>query len=99
VDWRLRGPKLSPYYPSVKDLNLPADCLLLATQTVGVEYPNWKKVVEGILSTVVTLGNRTGWESNNTLNVLTVISPDGVVLWEDFIFTSFSNYKNQSVVV
>ena len=61
LHWRLMKlrnwpPTQGQNYPTVQESNLAGDSLLLVMESVGVEFPNWKKAEEGFFTGIITLG-------------------------------------------
>lgn len=88
-------PSQGQFYSEVQELNLAPDCLLLVMVSVGVQFPTWKKVVEGFFSGIITFGRGANWESDNTLHKLGIIDAEGVVLWADSFFSPVGGHKSQ----
>jgi len=88
-----RPPSQGQIYPEVRELNLAPDCLLLVMETVGLQFPTWKKVVEAIFT--APLRGYGGWESDNTLHELVIIDAEGIVLWTDSFFSPIGGHKSQ----
>jgi hypothetical protein len=101
LHWRLMKlrnwpPTQGQVYPTVQELNLAADSLLLVMESVGVQFPTWKKVVEGFVTGVITFGHGATWDSDSTFHMLGIIDPEGVVLWADSFFSPAGGHNSQA---
>jgi hypothetical protein len=89
-------PTQGQFFPQLQELDLAPDCLLLVMESVGVQFPTWKKVVEGIVTGVFTFGHGADWDSDNTFHMLGIIDREGVVLWADSFFSPAGGHDSQS---
>jgi hypothetical protein len=81
---RLKG----AVFDQVKGLDLPADSILLLTQSFGEQYPAGKKVGEAFLSLITSRM----WQQDNTYHLLFVLRPGtGEVLWADSLYETGGN--------
>jgi hypothetical protein len=79
------APTQGQHNPGVKALNLAPGSILLVTQSVGVQFPTWKKWVEGI---VIFSFGALGWESDNTRHLMAIVEPGGEVIWAGSLISS-----------
>jgi hypothetical protein len=84
--------------PRVDRLGLPEDSVLVVTQSHGVQVPFGKKFAQGFFSTLLTLGNGAGWDSDTTAHQVYILHPKtGEVLWADGYVETGGNRSRSAI--
>jgi hypothetical protein len=83
-------------YSNVKSLDIPADSVLLVSQSIGVQVPWGAKVVQFFYSMINHLGSteylaarnlffpqKEPWDSDTSVHLIAVLNHQGKLLWAD----------------